>query len=122
MTTAQGQAGEQRAAYYLEGKGFTILERNVRLGRGELDIVACNDELLLFVEVKTHKTREASLLAMHKDKCTRLLSAAQSWRACHPRYADIQCRFDLIIVTPRIGLTRWVPARIEHMRNIIADE
>jgi len=119
MSTAQGRDGENRAAHYLERKGFTILGRNIRLGRGELDIVACNKELLLFVEVKAHKTREASLLAMHEDKCERLISAAQSWRACHPQYADIQCRFDLIIVTPRIGLTSWAPPRIEHMRDII---
>jgi len=119
MTTAQGRDGEQRASRYLQRRGFTILGRNIRLGRGELDIVACNDELLLFVEVKTHKTREASLLAMHKDKCSRLLSAVQSWRACHPQYAHIQCRFDLIIVTPRLGLTSWAPPRIEHMKDII---
>ncbi|PJA33926.1 MAG: YraN family protein [Zetaproteobacteria bacterium CG_4_9_14_3_um_filter_53_7] len=119
MSTATGQAGEERAARYLKHKGYTILGRNIRLGRGELDIVACSDELLLFVEVKTHKNRESGLLAMHEDKCARLLSAAESWLAGHTQYAHLQCRFDLIIVTPRLGLPGWLPPRIEHMRNII---
>ncbi len=119
MSTAQGQAGEERAARFLKRKGFKILGRNIRLGRGELDIVACNHDLLLFVEVKTHKTRESGLLALHEDKCARLLSAAESWRAIHAQYAHLQCRFDLIIVTPRLGLLSWVSPRIEHMRNII---
>jgi len=119
MSTAQGQAGEERAARYLERRGFKILGRNIRLGRGELDIIACSEELLLFVEVKTHKSRESGLFAMHEDKCARLLSAAESWRASHVQYAHLQCRFDLIIVTPRLGLPGWVSPCIEHMRNII---
>jgi len=119
LSTALGQAGEERAARYLKRKGYTILGRNIRLARGELDIVACNENLLLFVEVKTHKSRESGLLAMHEDKCARLLSAAEAWRAGHLQYVHLQCRFDLIIVTPRLGLPGWLPPRIEHMRNII---
>jgi len=119
MSTRKGQAGEERAARYLQRKGFTILGRNLRLGRGELDIVARDEDLLLFVEVKTHKTLDSALLALHPDKCSRLQSAAQIWLGQHPDYNGLQCRFDLIIVTPRMGLPDWVPPGIEHMEDII---
>ena len=119
MSTSQGRSGEDLASSYLSRRGYTILGRNIRLGRGELDIIACSETLLLFVEVKTHKNRESGLLAMHEDKCARLLSAAESWLSGHTQYAHLQCRFDLIIVTPRLGLPGWLPPRIEHMRNII---
>ncbi len=119
MSTKQGQRGEERACRYLLRRGFNIIDRNVRLGRGELDIVACSDALLLFVEVKAHKTRESGLLAVHAEKCARLYSAAESWLAKHPQYTDLQCRFDLIIVTPRVGLPDWVPPHIEQMKDII---
>jgi len=119
MSTRQGQQGEERAARYLQHRGFTILERNIRLGRGKLDIVAKCGDMLVFVEVKAHKTREASLLAMHQDKCARLQSAAETWLSRHANQAACQCRFDLIILTPRVGLPAWVPPRIEHMEDII---
>lgn len=119
MSTSQGRSGEDLASSYLNRRGYTILGRNLRLGRGELDIIACSETLLLFVEVKTHKTRESGLLAVNEDKCARLYSAAEAWLAKHPAYAGLQCRFDLIIVTPRMGLPRWVPPRIEHMKDII---
>jgi len=119
VTTKQGQAGEDRAVRYLQHRGYTILGRNIRLGRGELDIIAQCNELLVFVEVKAHKSRQSGLLAMHPDKCARLQSAAESWLSRHLDYSHLQCRFDLIMITPRIGLPLWVPPRIEHMEDII---
>jgi len=119
MSTRKGQAGEKRAVRYLRRKGFIILGRNLRLGRGELDIVARQRDLLVFVEVKTHRTLESGLLAMHPDKCSRLQSAARIWLGQHPDHAGLQCRFDLIIITPRMGLPDWAPPSIEHMEDII---
>ncbi len=119
MSTKQGQAGEDRAARYLQHRGYRILGRNIRLGRGELDMIVQRDELLVFVEVKAHKTRESSLLAVHADKCARLQSAAETWLSRNPDYRHLQCRFDLIMITPRIGLPLWVAPRIEHMEDII---
>jgi len=119
MSTKQGQAGEHRAARYLQRRGYTVIARNVRLGRGELDIIAQRGDLLVFIEVKAHKTRQSSLLAVHPDKCARLQSAAETWLSQHPNYTHLQCRFDLIMLTPRIGLPQWAPPRIEHMEDII---
>ncbi len=119
MSTRLGQAGEDRAARYLQHRGYRILGRNVRLGRGELDIIARHGELVIFVEVKTHKTRQSALQAVHADKCARLQSAAETWLSHHPDYQHLQCRFDLIIITPRIGLLQWATPHIEHMEDII---
>jgi len=119
MSTKQGQLGEERASRYLQHRGFAILDRNIRLGRGELDIVAKRGDLIVFVEVKAHKSRQASLLSMHPDKCSRLQSAAETWLSRHMNLAQCQCRFDLIILTPRVGLPAWVSPRIEHMEDII---
>lgn len=119
MSTRDGNIGESEARRYLQHHGYRILDRNARLGRGELDIVALRGEIVVFVEVKAHHNRESALLAVHEDKCARLKSAAQMWLALHPRYASLQCRFDLIIITPRVGLTAWLGPCIEHMEDII---
>ena len=53
-----GQHGEQRAAQFLRKLGYAIVERNYRCPRGEIDLVAQDKETLVFVEVRTHRSRE----------------------------------------------------------------
>lgn len=48
-----GNIGENVAARYVQSKGFTLLERNVRFVLGEIDIVAKKGEIIHFFEVKT---------------------------------------------------------------------
>ncbi|MCL4540850.1 MAG: YraN family protein [Chloroflexi bacterium] len=50
---SRGQIGEAIARQLLEDYGYEILERNVRVGRLELDIIAREDEDIVIVEVKT---------------------------------------------------------------------
>ncbi len=53
---AKGRAGEQVAAEYIADKGYRIVARNYRAGKGEIDLIAwANDRLLVFFEVKTRK-------------------------------------------------------------------
>lgn len=54
----KGQAGEQLARLYLEGKGYQILEQNWRYSKAEIDLIAKDGAVLVFVEVKT-RTSEA---------------------------------------------------------------
>ena len=56
MTTKSfGDQGEEVAAQYLEKHGCRILERQFRTKVGEIDIIAEEDGVLLFVEVKTRR-------------------------------------------------------------------
>jgi len=52
-TQKLGKLGEDLAASYLEKKGYLIKERNFRFRAGEIDIVALDDDVLVFVEVKS---------------------------------------------------------------------
>ena len=51
-----GQRGEDLAVIYLKKKGYQILERNWRFSKAEIDIIAKDGEILVFVEVKTRST------------------------------------------------------------------
>jgi len=116
VSTAKGRKAEDAAARYLQHHGYELLDRNARGGRGELDIVARQGDILAFVEVKAHKQRDASLEAVHANKCERLRSAALAWLSRHSKYAILQCRFDLIILTPSQGLIG--EPRLEHLKDI----
>ncbi len=116
MSTEKGRRGEDRAARYLKLRGYKIVDRNVRAGRGELDIVSLKNDTLVFVEVKAHQSREQGLLAVSDDKCKRLRSAANAYLGMMPRFTGLQCRFDLIILTPRGGMNPF--PRVEHLQDI----
>ena len=51
-----GKTGEQLAVELLETKAYKILHLNYRYGRREIDIIAQQDNLLVFVEVKLRTT------------------------------------------------------------------
>lgn len=45
--------GEDLACRHLNNKGYSIIRRNVKYRKGEIDIIAKNGDMLVFVEVKT---------------------------------------------------------------------
>lgn len=76
-----GLEGEKRVANYLREQGFSVIKRNYICRYGEIDIIAENDEFLLFVEVKTRK--ENSLVsgaeAVDGFKQNRIMLSAQDY-------------------------------------------
>jgi putative endonuclease len=52
-----GNEGEKLAAEFLVKEGFTILHRNWRWGHLEVDLIACREGKLHFVEVKTRRSK-----------------------------------------------------------------
>ncbi|MFN2518487.1 MAG: YraN family protein [Jatrophihabitantaceae bacterium] len=103
---AVGRFGEQLAAAYLRDAGLTILERNWRCSAGELDIVALDGDVLVFVEVKTRSSTAYGdpAEAVNRVKAARLRALALHWLAEHrdgnPYWS--QLRFDVVSVL-RLG-------------------
>ena len=56
-----GRKGEEAAARFLERYGYVILERNWHCQAGEADIIAKDDESIIFVEVKTRSNVDYGL-------------------------------------------------------------
>ena len=52
-----GTWGEEQAVVFLQRKGYDIIERDWKSGHRDLDIIAANDDMLVFVEVKTRRNR-----------------------------------------------------------------
>ena len=92
MTRAElGRVGEKAAALWLEERGYTILARNERIGRDEIDLVAEDGEFLCFVEVKTRRQypdyrvpEGTPAEAVDARKQAAMIRAAESWLALHP--------------------------------------
>jgi len=99
-----GRQGEDAAERLLTGKGLRILERNLRLGRLELDLVCEEGDTLVFVEVKTRAEGSLATPAegLTSQKRSRLLRAAQAYLTTHDLWHR-PCRLDLVAVLFRAG-------------------
>lgn len=91
--------GESLAGRYLEGRGWDVVERNVRFRDGEIDIVATRGGVLAFVEVKTRRSRAHGVPAeavtpVKRARIRRLATRYLTER--RPRAAAV--RFDVIEV------------------------
>ena len=117
-TRALGQYGEQLACRYLAANGFTILDRNWRCARGELDVVARDVDAIVVCEVKTRTTERfgAPFEAVTRRKLARLRRLAMLWLdAQHDlERAGLSVRIDVVsILKPVDGR-----ARITHLRGV----
>jgi putative endonuclease len=116
-----GALGEQIARRHLEARGLAVLAANFRTRHGELDIVAADDRVLVFCEVKTRIVRSAGgelgpFAAIGPRKRARVRSMAREWLAARdqdePWRAEL--RFDAIGIEldPRGRLLR-----LEHLEG-----
>ena len=91
-----GDSGEAFAAEYLAGKGFSILERNYRTPMGEIDLIARDGRVLVFVEVKVrNRSRMAAREAVTPAKQKRL-SRGALYYMMKKGLMNCQARFDVV--------------------------
>lgn len=108
-----GHWGENVAADYLQHKGYTIIERNWRSGHRDIDIIAWDGSVVVFVEVKTRRNKlfidpES---AVDYRKLNNLRHAANHYIKYKNITHDI--RFDVITV---VGTPNSTP-EIEHIED-----
>ena len=91
-----GKKGEQAASDFLKRKGYKILNRNWRKHRHEIDIVAEDEEFIVFVEVKTRTSREWGNPEdfIGAAKIRRIINAADLYLKFYD--IDKSARFDII--------------------------
>ena len=106
-----GKKGEQLAANYLEEKGYKIIERNFRFGKGEIDIICSYDDDLVIVEVKSVRINGygegEERISIKKQRI--LIKTAYAFLDQHEEYLDFGVRFDVVVV----DFTKY-PVDIHH--------
>jgi len=113
---AAGEWGERQAEALLKAKGFSILGRRVRIGRrDELDLVARDDDVLVFVEVKQRQYEDYGRPsdAVDREK-RRLMSRAAVGYLRKLRFRPTYLRFDIVEVIGGEGA--GVP-EVRHIAN-----
>ncbi|WP_448872017.1 YraN family protein [Desulfobulbus propionicus] len=114
-TLSTGQWGEAQALRHLAERGFRIVATNYRKRYGEIDIIANDDETLVFIEVKcrSHQGFGSALEAVDFRKQQRICRVAMEYLQSH-QVGMASARFDVIAVYRQTGREAAV---IEHIEN-----
>ena len=112
-----GVTGEKLAVDYLSGLGYEVLQRNFRCRQGEIDIIARQNECLVFVEVRTKRGREfgtpeESVTASKKEKLIALAEAYLQTLVSPP----LSWRIDVVAVELAPD---GAVSRLEHIENAV---
>lgn len=96
-----GQRAEQDAAALLRKQGLRIVDTNYHCRFGEIDIVACSNTHLIFVEVRYRQSDHYGSGAASVDfrKQQKLILTARHYLS-QGRFSELPCRFDVIEASP----------------------
>ena len=109
----RGVSAELLAGRFLEAQGLTIVARNFRIRRGEIDLIARDGGTLVFVEVRLRRSQShgGAAESITAAKRARLVAAAQAFLL--RERGDPPCRFDAIL------LDALDPTRVDWRRDVI---
>lgn len=97
-----GDLAEEKVCEFLKNKGFKILQRNYRVVGAEVDIIACNNNSINFIEVKKiPKYYDGVDIAakINKQKIVKIKKAASVYLALCSKIKYDEISFDVAIVT-----------------------
>ena len=108
-----GKKGENIAAKALRKRGYRILEKNYRAPMGEIDIIAKDKDVIVFVEVKTRSSDSYGdpKLSINRKKQIKISMSALDYLKKNKK-SDAKARFDVVAISLRNGMNR-----IEIVKN-----
>lgn len=105
---ADARAAEDAAAEFLRRQGYQIARRNFTTRLGEVDIVAVDEGMVVFVEVKSRSSDDFAPpeVRVDREKKARLRRIAQLFLERH-RLTETPCRFDVVALTRKAEGDEW---------------
>jgi putative endonuclease len=106
-----GGAAEDEAARHLERHGLAIVERNYRTRLGEIDLIAMDGEVMVFVEVRMRSSRGYGGAVESITVAKQRKIAAAASRFLQQLRRPPACRFDVVLLQD--GGPEWIKAAFE---------
>ena len=109
-TLTRGRDAEDRACSYLQEHGLTLLHRNYRSKRGEIDLILQDTDSLVFVEVRYRRQSGFGSAAETVDqrKQAKLIACARHFLQALPNTARQPCRFDVLSINGPATRIEWI--------------
>jgi len=122
-THESGAAAEKAACAFLEARGAQVVGRNFRARGGEIDIVAREGDVLVFVEVRFREGEEfgAPEETVGFAKRRKIAAAARDYIGRIPPGSWREARFDVVTITGRgaEAVVRHIPGAFDARGKIL---
>ena len=108
-----GQKGENLAVAYLQNLGYKVLERNYRCKLGEVDIIARDNDTLVFIEVRTRSSLDFGLPqeSINRRKRHQISKVALEYMI-RRKLKNIPARFDVVAISLEPG-----KEKVDHIKD-----
>lgn len=128
MSRRLGDFGERIACYYLENKGYKVLDRNYSKKwvqgpqKGEIDIVAEKNDIISFVEVKTITPAPLGTGVISPEdkvnfqKQRQLIKMAQDWLS--EKKISLESKWQIDVISIKVDLNTK-KAKVRHLENAV---
>ncbi len=108
-----GHFAEWLALMYLRAKGYRKIAVNFVTGRGsvagEVDLILCRNQTLVFAEVKSRRSLDEAAEAILPRQKERIRRGAEAFLQQNPSFKSYDIRFDAILIA--------LPWRLQHLEN-----
>ena len=110
----KGADAEDFALAHLEAQGLRLIDRNVRVPGGEIDLLMRHHECLVVVEVRKRSNTGFGTATESIDarKRSRLIHATRMMLGRRPQFADMPIRFDVVALDAQNHI-EWLQAAFE---------
>lgn len=101
MSKTRGDIAEKIATKYIQKQRLRIIEANYKSRWGEIDLIALDNDILVFIEIRYRKSTNfgTALETVDNNKRQRIIKTAQYFLFNNPQYEKLDARFDLIGLT-----------------------
>ena len=107
-----GKLAERNARQFLESQGLVFIAENIRYKFGEIDLIMCEQNKIIFVEVKYRRSERfgGPVFALSKAQSQRLMKAAQKWLQQYDPNNQFSCRFDMVALSGNLSSIKqqWI--------------
>ena len=111
-TNQTGKTAENIAANYLANQNVKIITRNFHSRFGEIDLIAMNQEILLFIEVRYRKNEHflTAIETIDQRKCNKIIITSEYYLNKHKKFQSHLCRYDVITLTADLNMPviEWI--------------
>ncbi len=97
----KGQYYEELALRHLKKKGLKFLQKNYHCRLGEIDLVMCDQDCIVFIEVRYRENADFGngLDTVNKSKQQKLIKTAQLYLIQKGLYEKVPARFDVVSIS-----------------------
>ena len=107
-----GKQAEDIAASYLTKNNIEIVTRNFHSRFGEIDLIAVDKDILLFIEVRYRKNEHymSAVETIDQHKCKKIVITSEYYLNKYRKYQSYFCRYDVITITGELKepVIEWI--------------